>query len=188
MTTVIAFRDEDRFVLGSDSAIGDDKTSLKCGPKFFESNGIIWGLCGFVVYEQALRQAVREESECRIGKIAAEHVIKNLEKILKDKNLLIEKEGFKEMKDSKFFFIENNRMYYLDEDLSYWESSDPFLVIGSGSEFALGAIHVFQNEMGTSTDSSQMIHRALEAATRFNPFVRAPYHIQEFKFSELEER
>lgn len=179
MTIVIALKDKERIVVGSDSACGDEKTTLRCGPKFFESDGIIWGLCGFVIYEQALRRAVDEDSSFAVN-VGAGNVVKRFKKILENENLLIDKDGFKEMKDSRFFFIENNKMFYLDADLSYWETHNPFLAIGSGAEFALGALHALESSVHTVAK----VEAGLEAAAAFNPFVRVPFHIQEFKLSE----
>lgn len=192
MTTVIALRTtENSFILGSDSYCGDDEISLSCGPKFFEDDEIIWGLCGYTLYENELMNAVQNVRESVIWRgnpskfTVATTVIKKFKSELEQKSLLIDKDGFKEMKSSNFFFIAEGEMYYLDEDLSYWKTTNDFMAIGCGKQFALGSLETTDNrdnKKPVTYTSRLRVQMALEAATKFSPFVREPFHIEEFKF------
>lgn len=120
MTTVIALRTtENSFILGSDSYCGDDEISLSCGPKFFEDDEIIWGLCGYTLYENELMNAVQNVRESVIWRgdpskfTIATTVIKKFKSELEKKSLLIDKDGFKEMKSSNFFLSQREKCIIL---------------------------------------------------------------------------
>ncbi len=180
MTVVIALKTRKSFLLGSDSFCGDDRVAFMCGPKFHRHNDVIWGLCGFTLYENALIDAQIQVTATEPLAQALE-TLQILRGILEERNLMPEVDGFKEMKDSTFFFIADGRMYYVESDLSYWESIDGRLAIGCGKYYSLGALHA-----APSNDPHLSMNLALEAAAYYSPHVRAPFHVEEYFFDDLE--
>lgn len=174
MTVVLALKTHKSFILGSDSFCGDDRLSLICGPKFHKHKDVIWGLCGYTLYENALFEAFTQVEATEPLNQALETLF-HLRTLLEERNLMPEVNGFKEMKDSTFFFIADKKMYYVETDLSYWECLNGHLAIGCGKAYALGALQATVSE----TDSLR-IHLALQAAAHYSPQVRAPFYIQEF--------
>ncbi len=174
MTVVIALKTHKSFILGSDSYCGDDRLILTCGPKFHKHKDVIWGLCGFTIYESALFEALARVEATEPLHQAFE-TLHHLRTILEERHLMPEVDGFKEMKDTTFFFIADKRMYYVETDLSCWECIDGHLVIGCGRSYAFGALYA-----GPSESGSYLVETALRAAAHYSPYVRAPFHLQEF--------
>ena len=79
-----------------------------------------------------------------------------------------------ELKDWNFLFVENGKIYEVDEDLAaiemMSEDGQAYGAIGSGATAALGALFVDHED-----ESSLM--RALEASAEFTTTVRAPFRI-----------
>lgn len=74
-------------------------------------------------------------------------------------------------KGGEFFVGYKSRLFRIQSDFQVGESHDKFDAIGSGAEIARGALYATQ-----TLPTSQRIELALEAATRYNAFVRPPYY------------
>ena len=79
-----------------------------------------------------------------------------------------------DLKDWNFLFVEDGKIYEVDEDLAVLEMTSEdgysFGAIGSGAQPALGALFVSHDDEGG-------LMRALEAAAQFTTNVRAPFRI-----------
>lgn len=79
-----------------------------------------------------------------------------------------------EVKEWNFLFVENGKIYEVDEELAVLEMTNEdgysFGAVGSGAQPALGALYVSHEDEGS-------LMRALEASAEFTTNVRGPFRI-----------
>ena len=70
------------------------------------------------------------------------------------------------------------RLFQIQTDMSIVEPDPPLWAVGSGYEFALGAMH-YARTLGRKPTTT--LTAGLEAAAAYNPYVMPPFHIREAK-------
>jgi ATP-dependent protease HslVU (ClpYQ) peptidase subunit len=81
-------------------------------------------------------------------------------------------EGSKES-GGNFLVGTQGRLFNIDSDFQVGECTDSYDSVGSGSFVAMGALYANKDK-----DPRFRIQQALEAAERYNPYVRAPFTIE----------
>ena len=65
------------------------------------------------------------------------------------------------------------RLFYVDDDFHVGHDIDPFIAIGSGSDFAMGAMYDYLQDQDFPYGSA-VVERGLNAAVKFSPTVCEP--------------
>lgn len=102
------------------------------------------------------------------------HFIERVRALLKEKGFTKVEQNTE--KGGQFLVGYRGRLYTVESDFQVGEHFDGFEVLGSGSEFALGAMKALAN-----VPAKQRIRRALEIAAHFNMGVCAPFSIMSMK-------
>lgn len=92
--------------------------------------------------------------------------------------VLLKEKGFTKVesnteKGGQFLVGYKKQLYSVDSDFQVGHQSEPFDAVGSGAEFALGAMKALEK-----TAPQRRIRRALEIAAHFNMGVCAPFSIK----------
>jgi ATP-dependent protease HslVU (ClpYQ) peptidase subunit len=79
---------------------------------------------------------------------------------------------------STVFMAINGQIYIIDGDYSWISDSTGLFAIGTGAQYALGAMFTMMPKKGKLTVGSArtMALKAIAAAARFDPYTGAPYH------------
>lgn len=71
----------------------------------------------------------------------------------------------------------NGTIYVIDGDYSWVSDPSGVYAIGSGAQYALGALHALTPKRGLSLNTAKKIAvQAIAAAAKFDPHTGAPYH------------
>lgn len=188
MTCVVAISDGDGFVVGGDSFVGDGRIYHRVHePKFFREGNVVFGLCGYTIYENVFRaqaKSIFAEASGDMVQVLSNEFLPKVKSILQEEDLLVTEDGsIPEMKDSSYFAILNldpgYAFYYIDEDLSYWRAGDPYIAIGSGAVPALASFHT---SYALGVPPLRATSLALETASNLTPWVCPPFHVQQVRF------
>lgn len=79
---------------------------------------------------------------------------------------------------STVVIVVNANIYFVEEDYSWTSEASGLYACGTGSSYALGALHVLTNG---KTDLSiqqakRVVLKALATAAKFDPYTSGPYH------------
>lgn len=87
------------------------------------------------------------------------------------------KEHMAEMGSSVIVAV-NGTVYTIDGDYSWISDANGIYAIGTGAQYAMGALHALQGRKRPSIQAArQYAMKALAAAARFDPYTGSPYHI-----------
>ena len=79
--------------------------------------------------------------------------------------------------DSVIFMAINGTIYIIDGDYSWISDVNGMYAIGSGAQYALGALHVLTPKTKMTMATAKKIGiKALSTAAKFDPYTGAPYH------------
>lgn len=91
-----------------------------------------------------------------------------------------EKNGDREHRaeqSSTIVVVVNGIIYIIENDYSWTTESSGLYACGTGSAYALGALHALVNGKGLSPhQAKQAVVKALSTASRFDPYSGGPYH------------
>jgi ATP-dependent protease HslVU (ClpYQ) peptidase subunit len=172
MTAIVGLAHNNRIWIGGDSALsdGDDTLVISRDPKVFRrADGLIIGFCGSLRFGQlvALTQFPRRGPDVDLW--VRQDVCKALRQGARDA-------GFElgcgaDQDDSQALLGVSGELYVLDVGAVAYRPADAFAAVGSGSSWALGAMHVSRGR------PKARLVGALEAAERFCRSVRGPWVI-----------
>lgn len=111
----------------------------------------------------------------RDGQSDMSYMVKDL---IEHARLLLKEKGFSKVEANtetggQFLVGYRSNLYSIDSDFQVGQVADGFDAIGSGSDFALGAMRA----LGT-TPPTRRLRRALEVAAHFNMGVCPPFYIK----------
>lgn len=150
MSVVIAIKDKNRVVLGSDSQVTYGNYILKTQNKIFnisDNKSVLLGVCGYIRDAQLLQAQDNLISELKVLKneIDTKYVVtqlyENIYNTLKHYGRTgAEENGKRSMLEDEFIFAVKDRAWMITGDGSTFElgesRSEDFLVIGSGMDTA----------------------------------------------------
>jgi ATP-dependent protease HslVU (ClpYQ) peptidase subunit len=172
MTTVIAIQHNDGVEMIADSQINSSNKPYFHDDmvKIVERNKYLIGIAGRVVALQAIQNAWNPPTLPSNYKESIYHfvitrIVPSLKSFVDDCKMFTEKEKEEGSLFSILIAIKGE-VFEIDEDYSVGRRSDGIYSIGSGSDFALGAL-----KAGAS------IQRALEIAALFDVNTEAPFRI-----------
>lgn len=87
------------------------------------------------------------------------------------------KEHIAEMASSLLVAI-NGTIYAVDGDYSWFSDVNGTYAIGTGAQYAMGALHALQGRVRPNIQVARKFAlKALSAAARFDPYTGSPYHV-----------
>ena len=189
MTVTFAIKCEHgRTVLAGDSFCGDDSVSDLCAePKVYTIGPLGVCLAGGIREEQIMSREIRERVNKRLSKAKeiTEHwlkvkLVEHIRTALDSHGTLEIKSGVSYFPEASFVLCLHGKSYYFSRDFSLWESTSSYSVIGAGREVASGALyamHEYIEGLPSVDEAKQMAKIALDACSRWSPWVCPPYTI-----------
>ena len=172
MTAIVGVVHDGQVHIGGDSAgVSEWSLTVRADSKVFTNGPYAMGFCGSFRMGQLLRYTLATpEPDSDLERFMATTFIDAVRECFKTGGWL-KKENERE-EGGLFLVGVQGRLFRIDDDFQVGESADGFAAVGSGEEFALGALY--------ATARSRMAPRkriklALEAAERFSTGVRGPF-------------
>lgn len=183
MTCVVGMLDKENktVYLGGDSLGSNSytKTIYKQRKVFHskDTNDLIIGICGSFNFQGLEYEKLLDETKLLKGEIDREYLITkfipNLRRIISSYNCNESKSGIDSMEGVLLFGYKDN-LFMIQSDYSLVESTDGYLSIGSGMDYALGSLATTYNDEIPIVDK---IHMALKSATKHAVGVEPPFYI-----------
>ena len=80
--------------------------------------------------------------------------------------------------DSSLLVAINGTIYAVDGDYSWYSDVNGTYAIGTGAQYAMGAMHALQGRTRPSIQTARKCAlKSLSAASRFDPYTGSPYHV-----------
>lgn len=169
MTAIAAIKTNDGVLVGTDSAVtrpDKDLLLVSSVSKVFELEDLVVGVSGSIAIGQYLSRTFRvpgRPPNTSLARYMVAHFGPAVEKALRQ-------EGLKGH-CSILIATPENGLFISEDGAAVVEPQDPFAAIGTGANFALGALRA------TRGDPRGRLLRALDAAAHFDPYVRPPFTI-----------
>ena len=181
MTCIVGLIDNGKVYIGADSqaTAGYVKHTLPAGAaKVFKLGDMLIGCCGDVRGANILRYRftppAHHPPDMDDATFIATTVVDAMRACFKDAGASKIENSVEETGGSLFVIGYHNRLFRIGGDWSVFETAEPYMVTGSGQEFALGALYA-----GTGKTPKARIEKALEAAEKFDIYCRGPFVIEE---------
>jgi len=173
MTCIVGLKTTNGVILGGDSAASTWNTVRTLAySKVFSKDGTLYGFTGTIRMGQLLRYSFQPPA--RDGQEVMAYLVTRwtdaLRTTFKDAGFA-SKENEVE-RGGHFLIGYDRRLFHIEGNYQVFEASDGFDAVGSGEEYALGALHATAGEK-----PMDRVRIALDAAARFTPTVAPPYRI-----------
>lgn len=167
MTTIVAVENSDHVLIGSDSQVsaGFQKSRLEEG-KIIKNGGYTIAVAGRLRMLQALKHATLPVIPREAWDVD-EFVSTTLAPAISALEKSIECES-----DSQYLFVIRGRVYNIHGDGTYLRDPSGKYSIGSGSDYALGALFGVEGET-----TQQDVRQALRAAARHDMGTSGPFFV-----------
>lgn len=169
--------------MGADSRTGNSQYTLTMkDPKVFRADlaedPIVLGISGSHRLLAIARSVKFPPIEGDLIPWIEQHVVDVLREKLKSTGYLKKKDEVEEVGSRSTILVgAKGRIFSVWEDFSVVEQSDPYMAIGSGMYFALGALAYMHATRPRSLSGSEPILAALKAAAKHSAFVGEPFHV-----------
>jgi ATP-dependent protease HslVU (ClpYQ) peptidase subunit len=178
MTVIVALEKNGKIYMGSDRmATFGNETIIMSNPKIREKGEFLFGSAGSLSTLQVLFDAFSmppiKEKQTQIEYLLNDFA-PAFRKRLKELGMLEEKNGLQHSMNH-FIIGFRGKLFSCGSSLAMVEHADGYCSIGSGSEFALGVLHVLKDDKKLKPE--EIIQKALEAAAHHNPYVAEPFDI-----------
>ena len=182
MTCIVGFIDKDRgkIWMGGDSAGSNSRhVQLRKDVKVFKRKS---GDCEFLFgYTSSFRMGQLLRYQLKIPQLKQKELFKYMvtdfieavRKCLKDYGY--SRVDNNEEHGGNFLVAVKGRLFEIGSDFQVEEVFENYNAVGSGYEYALGALYAQALEPQEEEDVIGILTEALDAASHFNPFVRKPY-------------
>lgn len=176
MTCIIGLKDNNRIVMGSDSrTMSGNFIFNSTGNKIIEFENITIGFCGSCRISDVINSSFVMPDHPS-GKSDLQYMQSNFINAIREclesaKASSVEENNTSSMDKSALLILYHDKFYTVECDYSILEYSD-FVAIGSGSDFALGALEVTKD-----LEPEIRVTKALEAACKFNAGCAPPFQI-----------
>jgi ATP-dependent protease HslVU (ClpYQ) peptidase subunit len=142
MTTVIALERDSKVDLGWDRQVTHGVRRIPGDDKVFVNGGIIFGCSGDVLDSNILRYATLPDpgqSGWDVDRWVTRELIPAIRTALNTAEATTKRDS-KVQTGNFALIVVTNRIYMLSSDLSWYRNTDGIYGVGSGSDFAIGAI------------------------------------------------
>jgi ATP-dependent protease HslVU (ClpYQ) peptidase subunit len=145
MTTVVAIQEKGNVVFASDSQTSWGNRKSFSAEKVFTNSGIMFGACGDVRVSNVFKAATLPTPEASLRKRGdifrwlVNELIPALQKALEDAGTLTARDGETSNRGS-FLVAVNHQCFELSGDFAVTSETSGRYAVGSGSDFALGAL------------------------------------------------
>lgn len=179
-TCIVAIADRGSVWLGADTMASDDSRKFTMGQKKLVrlSDDLLVGIAGSIRVKDILACSVsvppRAESEANDYRYLVTALVPEVREKLRAGGALVVDSGVEELPDSALLIGYRGGVYVIDGDLQVSQLDSGYWAIGSGAEYALGALHASRSQK----DIRKRITIALEAAAAFCPSVGPPFVVE----------
>lgn len=181
MTCIAGIEHDGGVTIGGDSMLSDFWSgAAMVTPKVWKRGEFIYGFCGSLRAGQILRyifgapQLPDDETDDSLEEYLVTEWSETLRAAFLDSGSSKIKHEVQTTPNSWFLFGVRGRLYTMQEDYSVWRTDRGYAAIGSGEQFALGALEVLRNPQ---MSAEKKITKALEAATEHTPTVGPPFTV-----------
>lgn len=182
MTTIAAVQGENWVVVGYDSRVTEEQkiyTLPKDNGKLFKNGNYLLGVAGDMRAINLLSYVFKPPAVpptthgVRLDKFISNSFIPELKKCFEDASY--SKDGDQ---DSQVMCIINGTIYEIGNDYSWARDETGVYAIGSGSDYALGAIlATLETRKRTLATAKTLIRQALTIASKLDPSTSPPIYI-----------
>ena len=150
-------------------------------PKVWKSGEFLYGYCGSLRAGQILQhifaapQLPDDDTDDAIEKYLVQEWSEALRSCFLDSGHAKIKHEVQTANDTWFLLGVRGRLYQMQGDYSVWRVSRGYQAIGSGEQFALGALEVMSKQRKYRAE--RMILTALAAAAEHAPTVGPPFNV-----------
>ena len=183
MTCIVGIRKDGEVWIGGDSAVStEQKTNVTRNAKVFENGEFLFGMCGSVRMHQLIQYSLslpatpRTMTDVQLHRWMVTDFVGALRECLKNGGFA-KKENEQES-GGTFLAAVSGRLFCVYSDYQVAEYDSEYMAIGSGEEYAVGALHASWH-----LAPKERAFAALEAAAHHNPFVRPPFLLASSKVS-----
>jgi ATP-dependent protease HslVU (ClpYQ) peptidase subunit len=188
MTCVLAYKNNDTVYLSSDSAVTNpwgEQTRAKM-PKIFQNGELFFGICGSLRMGQILEFLYTPPNRS-CAKNDLEYIVSCVVESVRE---TFKEYGFSTIENNEerggdFIIVYRNEIYEVQNDFSVIISNNNYAAIGSGGNFALGALYAFENSSFVFTEDFLTI--PIKAAIEFQADVAPPIVILKCVAEETED-
>lgn len=181
MTCIIGLKEDNKIYVGYDSIAqwGNTRFVDKI-PKCFYVGKIFVGISGYTRDSQLIQHTLRVYNPSE-GEDPTEYLVNGL---CADIHRLFSE--FDRDKDNgptaTGIIVYKGHMYYLGSDASLTEFDVPFFAIGSGGDYAMGAMEALED-----VPAEERVVRALEITSKFDCGVGPPFHVEVIEYETASE-
>lgn len=176
MTCVVAIRNDERIVIGADSAAsGNNRVVGRRDKKVFKRRNLVFGFAGSFRIGQLLKYQLKiPKKPGNIGDIEyiVNILISDIIKLLRSNRLVRNNEM-----DCSLIIVFNNKIFKVDSDFQVEVTTDEYTAIGDGADVALGSLFTANRAIGTRPFPDETVKCALEASAKYCTTVTAPFNL-----------
>lgn len=173
MTTIIMVEHENGVTIGYDSKVSNGYRVRELeAPKVFSNAGMVFGFAGAVLDAQLIKYAELPEiteDEWDTDRWVTNELVPWMAMTLKDREAATVSNS-KLLTDNNALVVVRGRVYQIGADTSWIRLTSGIYAIGSGSAYALGALHT-----GSSVRDSLEVAANLDGFTGFDLHVKQHY-------------
>jgi ATP-dependent protease HslVU (ClpYQ) peptidase subunit len=175
MTCIVGLVEQDKVIMGADSAGSDGWILLEYGsPKLFRNGEFLIGFTSSWRMGQLLRYSLRPPvmaPDADIEEYMVTEFVEAVRTCFKDGGWARKDE---EQESGGCFLVGvRGRLFFVDDDYQVGTLAEGFAAVGSGQMAALGSLFTSQGQ-----PASIRVEQALRAAERFTATVRSPFRIE----------
>jgi len=178
VTCIIAARDENKIVVGTDSLYYRPAgyNSYKNAEKIFKIKGFVIGGAGSIRINQIVRYYFKppiKSNSMDDYEFMCSSFIDSLQACLKKNRMLKTVEGVSQVGEAVYFLVVyNNNFYTIWSHFGVIQWVEPYAAIGCGENFSLGVLHALYNK---EKDKKKLVEQALITTSYFDAGVKPPF-------------
>jgi ATP-dependent protease HslVU (ClpYQ) peptidase subunit len=182
MTAIVAYTNGSKVWIAGDHFVGNDSKKDLCKTsKVYKIGNLGVGFCGY--HRQGLiLESVLKNVDPKI--FSDKWILFTLPDLLFDtmqtKGALINEEGQFTLGDSCYILAFNGLIYYLESDFGVWKTKKNVAAIGTGQEYALGALSAL-GDKNIKKYPKKCLIKALKIAAMWSPWVTPPFNTIEIE-------
>jgi ATP-dependent protease HslVU (ClpYQ) peptidase subunit len=170
MTCIVGYVDNGIVYIGGDSAGSTDEIIReRVDKKVFRVQDFLIGFTTSFRMGQLLQHKLKvPKQKCKSDfKFMCTVFIDSVKMVFKEDNM-----------KGNFLVGYRGVLYDIEEDFQVAMVAEKYNAVGSGSQYALGALHALVDTLGDDESPITIVTAALEASARFNPFVQGPFIVE----------
>lgn len=181
MTTIVGYRTENKVYMGADSLASEDSNGfkeLRKDPKVFINGEYLIGFSGSYRTGQILMHSIKYPTPPKSDKTLYKFMVTTFIDVIvdsfEDKGAIKDKSTDRILETECAFLVGiRNRLFCVDIDFQVAEPYHNYTAIGSGREFAIGAIGILDNYSDSTPEDK--ILEALKITEKNNSQTSGPF-------------